>query len=569
MSDTLEIAGKEPALNLERQHHNDVYQTWMASRGRDPSEIQEAFLKLARNSTNARVKCAMILETKKSEVFIKPMGFVAFGHDGDLARSVCLHEVRNNPPPRTLSRQSLRRLKRKLLESVQMFYAADWPLQFCIVTDTQFEIRNGQRLMEEIQADIEFCPETGEYKAKHFESLKTMLSGLCTKYNEIAPRDAIGSEQDVPREEESLDVGRQLESELINIGGGWQELIDSRVPLTGMDMPTPVRNEGTVATKILDVLRMEQRRVHCALVLTKRQENEQISPLVVASFGTNGKLATTLGLAVVREKPPFKPVNRGLGQYRRKRMGDDQIFYAADSNGTCFCIVTGHQFEKRKATHLLREMKAGFSPKSGRWGLKASEEELIELCRKYNSKGFHLSEKHQTTRKRRMQYRTIRNVPTIPEATDEEADVVKAKQPERSFANQLTTTETPQPPLPRSRSKQLQDFAKLAQSQTQNLVRNRHLASRGLYRNGSLAPSITSLGSRDDMLPFGWETGSGNDALFIWEGLQPMDPTPTLFPYYESAGTSLPGPGCSTVRSMGTSTARTRSCEFIQWARHR
>ncbi|CAB9498883.1 expressed unknown protein [Seminavis robusta] len=81
---------------------------------------------------------------------------------------------------------------------------------------------------------------------------------------------------------------------------------------------------------------------------------------------------------------------------------------------------------------------------------------------------------------------------------------------------------------------------------------------------------MASLTSRDETLLFGWESHCATDNFFFWDGLLPMDPMPTTFPYWESTGTSIPGAGSgpsSTARSLA-STGRPRSCENIVWGRN-
>ncbi|CAB9527185.1 expressed unknown protein [Seminavis robusta] len=72
-----------------------------------------------------------------------------------------------------------------------------------------------------------------------------------------------------------------------------------------------------------------------------------------------------------------------------------------------------------------------------------------------------------------------------------------------------------------------------------------------------------------------WESRSLQNSLLMWDGLQPMEALPTLFPYFEASGVGMPGQGASTVNSMGSkagwslgSSLTTRSCENMVWTRN-
>jgi hypothetical protein len=283
-----------------------------------------------------------------------------------------------------------------------------------------------------------------------------------------------------------------------------------------------------------------------------------------------------------------------------------------------FCIVTDYGFEKKTAMSLLKEVHARYKPdrffamldseSEPIWYLEAprysesARAVLLLLCRKYSNECIEPENKprlmprigldrwgnklepiaedrceqedtrrparNATTNTRRTgvnQQSTSKQLEDLATLAEEGCKQEDTRRPARSGMASTRGTGVNQ----RSTSKQLEEFARLGQSRTQNLVRNRRLSSRGvaLYRQVSAAPSIASLTSLDDMLSVGWESIHSNDGLLYWDGLLPMTPMPTLFPYYESTGTSIPGFG-STVRSLGTSCGRTRSCEMIQWGRN-
>jgi hypothetical protein len=255
-------------------------------------------------------------------------------------------------------------------------------------------------------------------------------------------------------------------------------------------------------------------------------------------------------------------------------MGPQSSLYVAFSG---FCIVTDYAFEKKKAMSLLKEVHARYKPdrffamldseSEPVWYLEAprySESPravLLSLCRQYSNECMEPERKPLLMPRIGLDRWGNKLKPIVEKRCDQEV----SRRPAR---NAMASTHRPGINQP-STSKQLEEFARLAQSRTQYLIRNRRLSSRGmtLYRQVSAAPSIASLTSLDDMLSVGWQSIHSNDGLFYWDGLLPMAPMPSMFPYYESTGTSIPGFG-STIHSLGTSSARTRSCELIQWGRN-
>jgi hypothetical protein len=84
-----------------------------------------------------------------------------------------------------------------------------------------------------------------------------------------------------------------------------------------------------------------QAKVKCAMICRKEGDKEdgKLRPVALASCGYYQGQAghfCDIGVKLVNDKPPAKASKAGsLGYFKRKRLGNDQVFYVADARGTC------------------------------------------------------------------------------------------------------------------------------------------------------------------------------------------------------------------------------------------